>query len=533
MKIKKIELTNFKRFHHLTVEIPECKLVVLAGPNGSGKSSLFEGFNTWSRQAGGFGLNQDASYYSKDGAQWTSSGFFQNVRVEFHTASTPPFSGQEAVRKSFYIRSAYRNDPQFDVSELVRRGKAIDERRFNWLIDNDAAIASNYQRLALHALEDAFANEAPSTTIGEFREKVIGEIRASMRRVFPDLVLNDFGNPLQSGTFRFDKGTSRRFHYKNLSGGEKAAFDLLLDIVVKRREFDDTVFCIDEPEAHMNTRMQSALLQELFDLVPTNSQLWLATHSAGMMRRARDIEKRLPGSVAFLDFGDVDFDVPQILTPAVPTRAFWERVLNVAFDDLSSLVAPEHVVICEGAATGKNANFDASCYNRIFELEFPDVRFVSGGNATDVQSDRLAVAACIAAIAHGCTVDRLIDRDSHSPSDIAQLRAQGFRILSRRNLESYLYEDEVLMALCTRAGKSAEIANLLADKKAALAGSTARFNAPDDLKSAAGEIYNAAKQRLVLTNPGNDARAFARNMLAPLIEPGMKVYEELRNDIFG
>ena len=42
MKIKKIELNNFKRFTHLSVEdIPETtKLVVLVGPNGSGKTSM-------------------------------------------------------------------------------------------------------------------------------------------------------------------------------------------------------------------------------------------------------------------------------------------------------------------------------------------------------------------------------------------------------------------------------------------------------------------------------------------------------------
>ena len=47
-------------------------------------------------------------------------------------------------------------------------------------------------------------------------------------------------------------------------GGEKAAFDLLLDIFVKKAEYNDTVFCIDEPEAHMNPKLQGKLLEELF-----------------------------------------------------------------------------------------------------------------------------------------------------------------------------------------------------------------------------------------------------------------------------
>ena len=47
MKIKQIELHNFKRFTHLLVEdIPaSAKLVVLVGPNGSGKTSFMEAMN--------------------------------------------------------------------------------------------------------------------------------------------------------------------------------------------------------------------------------------------------------------------------------------------------------------------------------------------------------------------------------------------------------------------------------------------------------------------------------------------------------
>ena len=33
-------------------------------------------------------------------------------------------------------------------------------------------------------------------------------------------------------------------HYKNLSGGEKAAFDLLLDLHVKKKYFPDSLYCI-------------------------------------------------------------------------------------------------------------------------------------------------------------------------------------------------------------------------------------------------------------------------------------------------
>ena len=46
--------------------------------------------------------------------------------------------------------------------------------------------------------------------------------------------------------FRFSKDDVTDFHYKNLSGGEKAAFDILLDVFLKRDEGKEAVFCIDE-----------------------------------------------------------------------------------------------------------------------------------------------------------------------------------------------------------------------------------------------------------------------------------------------
>ena len=47
MKIKSINLKDFKRFTDLTIDgLPEtAKLVVMIGPNGSGKSSVFDALN--------------------------------------------------------------------------------------------------------------------------------------------------------------------------------------------------------------------------------------------------------------------------------------------------------------------------------------------------------------------------------------------------------------------------------------------------------------------------------------------------------
>ena len=100
MKIKKIELNNFKRFTHLLVEnIPETtKLVVLVGPNGSGKTSFMEAMNHYYKCAG-YNDAGDYHYLSKAGnveefnySEWRSRAL-KLVNIDFHetTFSTISF----------------------------------------------------------------------------------------------------------------------------------------------------------------------------------------------------------------------------------------------------------------------------------------------------------------------------------------------------------------------------------------------------------------------------------------------------------
>ena len=139
----------------------------------------------------------------------------------------------------------------------------------------------------------------------------------------------------------------------------------------------------------------------------------------------------------------------------------------------------------------------------------------------------------IRALVSGCTLVRLIDRDDHSSAAVEQFETEGIRVLSRRQIESYLYDDEILIALCAKAGRPQDAVAVLADKQQAIGESIQRHNPADDVKSAAGVIYTKTKQRLSLTSCGNDARSFARDTLAPLMTTNTSVYKDLRAAIFG
>ena len=145
-----------------------------------------------------------------------------------------------------------------------------------------------------------------------------------------------------------------------------------------------------------------------------------------MMRRARDLEHAYPGTVVFLDFDGVNFDLAQTLRPVLPDRPFWRRAQQIALDDLAGYVAPEQVVLCEGGAYTPNARFDAECYNLIFGTEFPTAIFLGAGNSEDIQHDPRGVQSIVSALTPGVRIRRVIDREIERRPRFSACRQKEF-----------------------------------------------------------------------------------------------------------
>jgi len=525
MRVQSIHLRNFKRFTDtLVCDIPAgAKLVVVVGPNGCGKSSLFDALLQWYRLTVGFGRTNDESYFRKRPDrpfQWEKS-----VEVVLH-------GNQKPAKGSLYVRTAYRNDPDFSVNSINRTAIPSEQVRFGRVIENDQTVSANYQRLVYDTTAEVYDSANNGKLVETLREELVGGVRSSMERVFGDLTLRSIQDPLGSGAFFFDKGEAKSYHYKNLSGGEKAAFDLLLDLHIKKKYFPDAIYCIDEVDSHLHTRMQGALVRELVAVVPGDSQLWVTTHSLGVLRAAQEMEVASPGSVCILDFEGVDPDAPTELRPVTLGRIAWEKLLSIALDDLSERIAPKRIVVCEGSSVGnRRRDFDAEIYNRILGAQLTDTVFISGGSAQEVGIAGVSIREALSRILPSAEVVCLVDRDARSPTEVAQLEAQGTIVLSQRNLESYLFADDVIEALVTSVGKPELLDKALEVKQEAITESVGRGNAADDLKSAAGKIYTQLKTLLGLQQCGNTADAFMRDTLAPLIGPGMDTYERLRVDV--
>lgn len=532
MKVKTIKINKFKRFTDLTItEIPEsARLIILAGPNGSGKTSLFEAFMHWYRFKG-FNTHGHKDYYEKIDTVGSNNQWYQNkVEIEFHN---PIVMDREAVKGKFYFRTAYRNEPDFTVSNLNKQNNPTQNIKLETLMHNDLTVSENYQRLISSTLSGVFEKANNLKTVEQLRDELIGKIKTSLSKVFDDLNLSSIGDPLSNGSFYFEKGVSKDFHYKNLSAGEKSVFDLLLDMIIKSTYYNDSVFCIDEPEAHMHTRLQAKVLKELFNLTPVNSQLWISTHSIGMLKQAEDLEKVFPGSVVFLDFDNRDFDLTEVINPATINKTIWDRFFDLAFADFSQLIAPKRIVFCEGTSQGrKYRDFDAQIYSKILGNKYHDTKFISIGSSTEIENIENQSVKIVSNILKSSDILKFIDRDDKSPQEIAELAQKGIKTSKRRHIECYLLDDEIITKLCTEVHKPELLADCLQAKQTAIQDSVNRGNPTDDIKSASGQIFTELKRILSLTQCGNNKCAFLRDTLAPLVTEDTTIYKELENEIF-
>jgi hypothetical protein len=228
MKLATARIRDFKRFTDLTItDLPSAaRLVVLVGPNGAGKSSRFEAFNYWAsiaRERYSF----DPLYHAKTGRPSTSdwSQMLQRIELTFHDAEIDPQTRSKEALKAFYLRSAYRHEPDFTLDQLNRADEVLlDSRRPGTLISGEARVSDNHQRIVAASVEALFDPLNKDKAAGEIVERLVGCVRDGIARVFDGLKLDGPGRPMQGGTFFFTKGSSAGYHYKNLSGGEKAAF---------------------------------------------------------------------------------------------------------------------------------------------------------------------------------------------------------------------------------------------------------------------------------------------------------------------
>ena len=249
-----------------------------------------------------------------------------------------------------------------------------------------------------------------------------------------------------------------------------------------------------------------------------------------------ELYRAAPKDIMFLDFGTSDFDSTVTMGPAVVNRQFWKRMFEVAVDDLAELRAPAKIVFCEGrkefGSTIRTPTFDASVYRMIFGTTHPDTEFVPLGSTSEIDKDALLVGGVLSNMFPTMQTWKLFDLDDRSALEVVELQKSGTRVLGRRDLESYLWDDEVITKLATAHRVPSEAATLISERQRLLSGLASQRRPANDIKSISGPLYNEAKRRLNLTGCGNTAVEFARSTLAIFVTPDTAVFKELEKVVF-
>lgn len=521
MKIKHLHLKRFKRFDDLTIDLGECpaRIVALVGPNGCGKSSIFDAFEEKLKDVKSAQRAEQPWYFDK--FAFHPDETLRNQGYNKNQAITLTFAGaaQGITKKTFHIRSAYRFTPSLDVQSISAQPDILeDNRRPHSSIALDNRLQENYERLLGLAYGEF---ERGKKTGEQVREELLGRINEVLKEVL-DVRVSSIGNVIaRKGQLYFEKEDARDFPYQNLSSGEKEVIDLVVDLVIRSPEFDDTIYGIDEPELHLSTAIQRRLLVAIERLIPENCQLWVATHSIGFLRALQD---DLADKCAVLDFSEQNyFAGTHTIRPSIPTRANWQRIFETALDDLVGLIAPKRIVYCEGRAEpdadGTEQGLDAFVYNEIFGKNDPTTLFVSSGGTNDVRKNGSLAIKVLRKAFLDVELLLLHDRDSRTDQErTAWLNdAPYHRMLARREIENYLLDFDVLAAFYASKGGTLSRADYNA-----VVTDTAR----QDLKM--GQTISQLK---ALCGEGQMTNTDFKKTLAVYVQ-GTSVYQELRTAIF-
>jgi hypothetical protein len=444
MKIKSVQLKNFKRFTDLRIEnIPEeTKLVLLIGTNGSGKSSVFDGFR-YSTFVANSSAKNDAyllkpettkEYYRKQVDVTTACTISLYHKEEIHKLEQHQLESVNPdafdLRKKFIGRSSSRIIPkiinQADLAEIT-----MDADAPALYIDNDTRfindVFSYIQQINKALREPAFRGESANTF--EIFQEFIAPLNSSLSTIFGDdtaislkIVEFEDTSPSKPAKLIFQKGNSK-INYDLLSHGEKQVIILLLNFIVRKKQYEDAIIYIDEMDCHLNTSLQETLLKEIVEKwIPDSSQLWTASHALGFIDYARKTD-----NAVILDFDSLNFDAPQTIVPQ-SKEVLDVYDLAIPKSILSQLFSDKKIVFCE------NKNDE---YYNLMGIE--KTLFVGVKDSRDVflnaKNDNSKFT--------------LRDRDFISDSEIERIQNKypNHRILKYYDFENYLYHPENIAEL--------------------------------------------------------------------------------------
>ena len=587
MKIRNIRLQNFKKFSNLTIDnLPDTvKLVVLLGPNGCGKSSLIESLEVarkvyglyqipWSTSNFNYYIKQDKRiskvYRQTTGdiqvetqlsqlnfhGQYIIRNLANPLDVNLQSLHHAPYVTLDLVKENFIniefhnqtdcnkdewtncfnVRTPYRNIGT--QSGGVSDSTDLKQRTWQRLVDGDPFFVHNWRTLCSQWIKDS----SDFIVRGDYSrwDKIIHDTFVPIEDALKTVLggnwkLSNLGDLKQNRGFIFQKDFTT-LSLDQLSSGESAVVDLVLNHIVIRKEFgDEVIYVIDEPELHVASAVRGNLIEELFRLTPDKGQLWISTHSIEILEKSLELYNKNPSSVAFLDFTEKNFDEAEPLKPIAPTYKMRSRVLVHSIGNLKDRLLPETIIFCEGEQKTKPGEYaDEAYYREIFEGRWPIVDFRSVGGKENVESEIVSSTHMSEFIRDkNVQILGLRDRDDllHAELIRKDYLEKGIRVLPFRTIEHCFVQPDVLRKFCEDHQLES---NFLLNEWNRIVKEKETWDGKESgkMKRAIQELHREVRQLAPHVLNGETTGHF-QLQLASCIKPGISTYKKLEDAIFG
>lgn len=498
MKIRQINITNWRHFENISLEIDgDAPLVCIVGANGTGKSHILELIASCAHELGlspGVDIPRGNVFSDEHEVGLTfylAPGVSETVDLEL--ASDPLFALWDRTLEITSIKNSVTQSRVIkagglpDENQQTRfAGEIIQKMRQNesvHFLSLDADRAYPKKNINVNQMAEAYGidwggseytkgrsfrtsatlydewlkyflaseNQAGSKLMQAIRRATkagtaqpqfsdhFESFALSVQKVLPHMTFT--GVDTKNRTLLFDT-TGLQLSFDQLSGGEREiAFQIGQ---IDRFGLRQGLFLLDEPELHLNADLIRQWVTYLTGTV-LNGQIWLATHSL------EAVEAAGPNASFVLERNDVTRKVDSIARlDNRPIITALSRAVGTPAFSISQL---KFVYIEGEERLGERERFRKLC-------GLPaNVRFMEGGSCTEVQRRLADVKGLASTSGVGIRIGGIIDKDFRKGAALATLTCvRDLFVLPVMECENLFLDPRTLTALLAQNGKSAIIA---------------------------------------------------------------------------
>lgn len=295
--IKKIHIGQVRHLKDVDIPICEdkCRHLILTGRNGSGKTSLLmtieEYLDALCQEPDNVTFDKhwlDFTYphlFEKYPDYFVNRGRYGIIKLEFnisHQQMNEQYNERYKKTNVQFVAAFFSDDRKFLSSQPKMIEKVeLKEKYAIWEKPRELFVKYLLDMKMTEALSKNNSHPDKALLIGEWFDK----LEKLLQRLFSD---NELKLIFDEDTFEFKikEPGGKLFDFNTMSAGYAAAFDIIVDLMMRMEKNSNRSFrydmpgivLIDEIETHLHLELQKLILPMLTELFP-NIQFIVSTHS--------------------------------------------------------------------------------------------------------------------------------------------------------------------------------------------------------------------------------------------------------------